>query len=119
MTADGVNATVVLRLMPEVDTMLRDRMRRKGDLANLLCSALKEVDLSAVPVAPLSFSEGVAKSTTVKLPCEEYDGVKKWAADRGCSVNAFLNGVLRSHLENSPKPRSRTSKAHKVAEPKR
>ena len=112
MTQEGAIAKVVVRLLPDLDEMLRERIRRKGDLVKLLESALNEVDLGAVPVASLSFGEAGVKPTTVNLSAEEHERIKQCATTRGCSVNALINSAVRSYLEgNAPLRKKQPGKA--------
>lgn len=99
MTQEEAHATIILRLVPEVNSQLRDRIRLRGDLARLLETILREVDLGKVPVAPVSFADG-GQSTSVKLPLAEHDRVKRCAETRGVSLNSLLNAAIRSYLDS-------------------
>jgi predicted DNA-binding ribbon-helix-helix protein len=107
---------VVIRLMPDVATGLREHVRRRGDVAALILGAVAEIDLLKVSIPTICFKEHGVETTVCNMPEQQYDALKKVAASRNCSVNALLNGAIDKHSRNLKRKaeRNRTVERRRV-----
>ena len=88
--------TVVLRtrFAAAVDSELRERIYRRGELLQLIILILKTVDLSTVPLLELSSDIQKWAATTVELPSTLHAKLKRIAGKRKSSMNTLVNSAV-------------------------
>lgn len=90
-----------VRLTQGIDNCLRQRVSRRGELADLLIKALETVDLTKIDaVAPVSVRSQSA--TSVKIPKRLHLKLKKISVRRSLSMNALLNGAIEAYCKENP-----------------
>jgi hypothetical protein len=102
---------VGVRLLLAVDDYLRKKQRGKGDLSKLIGEALRDTDLSLVPLLPIhgKRKKVVAKVTQVVLRKETRDEIERWSKVRACTMNELLNSALVVSLLKTPSRRGSVS----------
>jgi hypothetical protein len=94
---------VCFRLMSDVDSRLRKRLGRRGQLATLILLILNEIDLKTVPVVESGSYLVELIATTVKLPVALHADLKRIASLRGSSMNALINSAIWTYTEEMSK----------------
>ena len=99
---------VGVRLLEAIDSQLRKKQRRKGDLSRLIFEAIQVVDLSSVPLTLFHGKRErvTAKVTQIVMPTQTRSAIEKWARVRKCSMNELLNSALIAGLVKTRSPMS-------------
>jgi hypothetical protein len=99
---------VGVRLLEAIDSQLRKKQRRKGDLSRLIFEAIQVVDLSSVPLTLFHGKRErvTAKVTQIVMPTHTRSAIEKWARVRKCSMNELLNSALTAGLVKTRSPMS-------------
>lgn len=87
---------LAVRLNEGINDALRTRIRYRGDLSKMALEALDTVDLARV--ALVSPDEPMVADTTISMPRELHDRLKKIAAQRRASMNIVVNTALAHWL---------------------
>ncbi|AXC15962.1 hypothetical protein ACPOL_6752 (plasmid) [Acidisarcina polymorpha] len=90
-------------MIAEADMQLRDRIRRYGELAELVVLILKSVDLTTIPVLELTSDIRSLAQTTIELPAALHRRLKQIAAARGTSMNAMVNSAVLEYGKKKKK----------------
>ena len=103
LRASSSEETVRLRprFIAEADSGLRDRIRRYGELAQLMVLILTSVDLTTIPILELTSDIRNIAQTTVELPSSLYRRLKEIAAARGTSMNAIVNSAVVEYTKRN------------------
>ena len=107
MTARHASQRAVgVRLLEAIDSQLRKKQRRKGDLSRLIFEAIQVVDLSSVPLTLFHGKRErvTAKVTQIVMPIHTRSAIEKWAGIRKCSMNELLNSALTVGLVKTRSP---------------
>lgn len=91
------------RLNAQVDSKLRDRIYRRGELLHLIILILKTVDLSTVPLLELGSDIQKWASTTVELPLTLHAKLKRIAGKRKSSMNTLVNSAVWAYTQKDEK----------------
>jgi hypothetical protein len=97
---------VQIRLLPEIDAEFRKLISRRGDVRAVVMGMLEAVDLRSVALPEMLFRRSAkkAKPTTIlNFPVDAHLKLKRLAKDRGCSMNALMNGGLKVFIERLTK----------------
>jgi hypothetical protein len=87
------------KLLSRVDERLRQHTRRRGDLQTLIVQALGQVDLTTIPLIEADNPNQMISSTTVRLPIELHDSLKRAAGARRVSMYTLLNSAVWAYTE--------------------
>jgi hypothetical protein len=103
LRASSSKETVRLRprFIAEADSGLRGRIRRYGELAQLMVLILTSVDLTTIPILELTSDIRNIAQTTVELPSALYRRLKEIAAARGTSMNAIVNSAVVEYTKRN------------------
>ena len=85
-----------LRLTTEVSDRLRTMMRYRGELSRYIDEALSAADLDAIKL--LSGDSGRSRGITAVISHSANDRLRCAAKQRGCTVTALANSVLKEWL---------------------
>ena len=85
-----------LRLTTEVSDRLRTMMRYRGELSRYIDEALSAADLDAIEL--LSGDSGRSRGITAVISHSANDRLRYAAKQRGCTVTALANSVLKEWL---------------------
>jgi len=100
-TAGPLKRKFVVRLLPQVDSGLRQMTRRQGDLSRFVEEAiLAAPDLLMIPLAPSSTAEK-PRATTVALSKKVLERVERAAKKRGAASNVLINAVVWHWLKKT------------------
>lgn len=99
------------RLLHKVDSMLRRKMRKHGDMSAFVRQSLEEADLRDIELVRFHGKKVVTttKATQVVMPVPLRKKLQEVAPDRDCSMNELLNsgGSLKaSHCEGQQRGRT-------------
>ena len=86
--------SVTARLRADVDTKLREHIRRRGELTKVVLFILRNVDLADIPLLSVSSELEKVAVTTLKIPIAIKAALKKVADRRSSSVNALINSAI-------------------------
>ena len=109
-----------VRLLIDLDKLLRKKRRYQGDLSASINDALLAVNLNAVKLVTLQGKKKqTARETQVVLLRRLIRRIKRIADARGCSINQLVNSGLRAYyskqrpgkLGSSSRPTRRSTKA--------
>jgi hypothetical protein len=89
-------------MLPEIAAEFRKLTHQRGDVRAVVMGMFECVDLNSVPLPEMLFrrKSNLPKPTTVlNFPVELREKMKAIAKDRGCSMNALMNGGLKLFIE--------------------
>jgi hypothetical protein len=93
------------KLTSSVDSRLRRRLGRRGQLVTLIVLILNTIDLRSVPVLEFSSDLEDLVATTVKLPAALHANLKRIASARQSSMNALMNSAIWAYTEERSEKR--------------
>ncbi|SRR5581483_11127104 len=84
------------RLLHKVDSMLRRKMRKHGDMSAFVRQSLEEADLRDIELVRFHGKKVVTttKATQVVMPVPLRKKLQEVAPDRDCSMNELLNSAV-------------------------
>jgi hypothetical protein len=88
---------LVIRLLPELNELLRAEMRYRGDLQSMILEAINSVDLENVRLVEL-ISETRMGTTMISLPPAIHTHLKDLAKARNTSMNVMVNTAIAHWL---------------------
>ena len=88
---------LVIRLLPELNELLRAEMRYRGDLQSMILEAINSVDLENVRLVEL-ISETRMGTTMISMPPAIHTHLKDLAKARNTSMNVMVNTAIAHWL---------------------
>ena len=88
---------LVIRLLPELNELLRAEMRYRGDLQSMILEAINSVDLEHVRLVEL-ISETRMGTTMIGLSPTIHTHLKDLAKTRNTSMNVMVNTAIAHWL---------------------
>ena len=91
-----------IRMLPEIEDDFRKLTPRRGDVRAAVMGMFECVDLNSVPLPEMLFRRRsrLPKPTTVlNFPVELREKIRAIAKERGCSMNALMNGGLKLFID--------------------
>lgn len=98
-----------IRMLPEIEAEFRKLTHQRGDVRAVVMGMFECVDLNSVPLPEMLFrrKSRLPKPTTVlNFPVELREKIKAVAKERGCSMNALMNGGLKLFIDTYNRKRS-------------
>jgi hypothetical protein len=105
------------RLLHKVDSMLRRKMRKHGDMSAFVRQSLEDVDLQTVELSRFHGKKVVSttKATQVVMPVSLRKRLQEVAPARGCSMNELLNSAIIAWLTKDRPLRAGARRGHMPA----
>jgi hypothetical protein len=105
------------RLLHKVDSMLRRKMRKHGDMSAFVRQSLEDVDLHTVELSRFHGKKVVSttKATQVVMPVSLRKRLQEVAPGRGCSMNELLNSAIIAWLTKDRPLRAGARRGHMPA----
>lgn len=110
-------ATVLfhMRLRPEVEAKLRERISRRGELVALIVHILETVDLESVRgLEPYAVREH--PGTSARIPVKLHKRLKKFSRARDTSMSALVNGAIDWYCRDRPRKNSKSIHASRASQ---
>ena len=95
---------LVVRLTPELETLLHTFTHRRGDVKNIFMATFETVIFKSVPLLERGvdrYGEGVFRKTTsvAEVPIKLYRKIEATAKSRQCSMNDLVTSALAWYLQ--------------------
>jgi hypothetical protein len=102
------------RLLHKVDSMLRRKMRKHGDMSAFVRESLENVDLRSVELFRFHGKKvlSTSKATQVVMPVGLRKKLQDVAPERGCSMNELLNSAIIAWLTKDRPLRAGARRGH-------